>query len=73
MINSALKEAMEAASQLPDEEQKRIAAIILEEMADEAAWDRAFANSQPQLERLADEADEDYRAGRTDPLDPETL
>lgn len=32
-------------------------------------WDTSFANSPPLLERLSDEALEDYRAGRTEPME----
>ena len=37
--------------------------------ADEALWDEQFAKSQDVLERLANEAHEDYLAGRTDNCD----
>ena len=36
-------------------------------------WDEAFASSRSALERLADEALEDHRAGRTRKFDPDTL
>ena len=36
-------------------------------------WEVAFARSQDALERLADEALEDLRARRTEPLDPDAL
>jgi hypothetical protein len=38
------------------------------EKADEAKWDASFADSASQLERLASEALEQYRAGRTEEL-----
>ena len=41
--------------------------------ADEARWDRAFATSIPQLNKLAAEAARDRRAGRTEELDPSRL
>lgn len=72
-MNDTLREAVDKISKLPEDDQKRIAAIILEELADEAAWDDAFEKSQPALERLAEEALEEYRAGRTEPLDPDSL
>jgi hypothetical protein len=73
VMNDTLKQAVERVSQLPEADQKRIAAIILEELSDEAAWDEAFEKSQPALEQLAKEASEEYHAGRTEPLDPDTL
>ena len=36
-------------------------------------WNRSFAHSQDTLERLADEALAEARAGRTEPLDPDRL
>jgi hypothetical protein len=72
-MNSKLKRALDKAAKLPDSDQERLAAIIEEEMLDEAKWQSAFENSQPQLQRLAEEAREEYRAGRTEPLDPDSL
>ena len=40
----------------------------LEELADEAKWDATFAVSVERLEKLAAEALEAYRAGRTKEL-----
>ena len=48
----------------PDAGQDAIAAIILEEIADDRRWDEAFARSQHQLGCLADRVREDIRAGR---------
>ena len=50
---------------LPDDGQDAIAAMILEEIADDRRWDDAFAPSQDQLGRLANRVREDIRAGRT--------
>ncbi len=52
---------------------KGIAAMILEELEDEIRWDAAFAGSQDALAKLAAEAIAEYRAGKTQELDPETL
>lgn len=70
-MTDALKEAFAAASQLPDAEQDELAAAIFDELAVDARWDATLAKSAPQLERLAREAVDDYRAGRTTPLDPD--
>jgi hypothetical protein len=72
-MTKALKKAFEAASRLPDADQDELAAAILEELEADERWDAAFARSQDALERLADEALEEYRAGRTEPLDPDAL
>jgi hypothetical protein len=46
-----------------------------EEVADEQLWDEQFADprSDIALERLAEKARADRRAGRTQPLDPDQL
>jgi hypothetical protein len=72
-MNSKLKEVMEAVSRLPEKDQEELAAVILQEIEDEAKWDRTFEGSQPQLKRLAENALEEYRAGGTEPLDPTAL
>jgi histidinol-phosphate/aromatic aminotransferase/cobyric acid decarboxylase-like protein len=72
-MTEALKKAFEAASRLPDREQDELAAAILEDLDADQRWAAAFAGSQDALERLADEALEEYRAGRTKPLDPDAL
>lgn len=58
---------------LPINEQDAIAAMILEELEDEVQWDESFAKSQDALAKLADEAMAEYRAGKTQKLDLETL
>ncbi len=72
-MTKALKKAFEAASRLPDREQDELAAAILEELAADERWEAALAQSQRALERLADEALKEHRAGRTETLDPDAL
>lgn len=72
-MNTRLKEAFEKVSKLPEEDQERMAALIEAELDDDAAWQTAFDNSKPQLRRLAEEARAEYRAGLTEPLDPNSL
>ncbi|MEO0771055.1 MAG: hypothetical protein AAFY72_16805 [Cyanobacteria bacterium J06649_4] len=50
-----------------------IAAIIMEELEDEAKWDAPFAKSQNLLAELAAEAMAEYNAGQTQELDFEAL
>ncbi len=59
-----LEQALAEVKKLPDLEQDAIAKVILEELADEARWEDAFANSQPQLAKLAAKARADIQAGR---------
>jgi len=72
-MTKALKKAFEAASRLPDRAQDELAAAILEELAADERWEAALAQSQGALERLADEALREHRAGRTKALDPDAL
>jgi hypothetical protein len=72
-MSELLERAVEKAKNLPDAEQDAIAAIILEEMEDEAHWEQAFSNSQEALARLAAEAMEEDRKGETKELDPDSL
>ena len=67
-MTKLLEKAFEAASELPEEVQDQLGAQLLEELADEKRWDAAFAASADKLERMAAEALEEYRAGRTEEL-----
>lgn len=40
---------------------------------DDPAWNESIARTLPALQRLADKAIEDYKAGRTTELDPDKL
>ncbi len=42
-----------------------------EDAADEALWDEQFAKSQDILHQLAQEAHDEYLAGRTEDFDPD--
>lgn len=72
-MTKTLEQAFKEASRLPPSEQDAIAEAILDEIRSEAEWDRMFAESADVLERLADEALAEHRAGRTRPLDPDSL
>ncbi|HEX9736935.1 MAG TPA: hypothetical protein VGG06_33635 [Thermoanaerobaculia bacterium] len=68
-----LKRAVDKASQGPEALQNAIAALILAELEAEQRWDESFARSQDALARLGEEALAEHRAGRSKPLDPNTL
>ena len=72
-MTKLLKKAFAEVSSLPPAEQDAVANWLLAELASERRWDEAFASSQSALERLADEALGDHRAGRTRKLDPDAL
>ncbi|HKS22585.1 MAG TPA: hypothetical protein VJZ76_07295 [Thermoanaerobaculia bacterium] len=68
-----LDRVMAEAAKLPEEEQEAFAAFMLAELESERRWDELFARSQDLLSRMADEARREYRAGLTEPLDPDKL
>jgi hypothetical protein len=63
-MTQLLEKALAEVQKLTDPDQDTIAAMILDELADERRWDQAFARSQEQLGRLADRVRQDIRAGR---------
>ncbi len=72
-MTKLLERAVEKVRKLPDLEQDAIAALILEELEDEARWEKAFARSQDALAKLAQEAMAEDKAGKTEELDPDAL
>ncbi|MFH0341388.1 MAG: hypothetical protein ACHBNF_04505 [Chromatiales bacterium] len=72
-MTKLLERAVKKLEALPDSEQDAIAALILEELEDEARWDKTFARTQDALARLAAEAMAEDRAGKTEALDPHKL
>lgn len=67
-----LHQAYEAIARLPKEDQEAIAAMILEEIASEDRWHEALSRTPDAVKRLADEAREEFRAGNTEPLNPDS-
>ncbi len=74
-MTELFKKAIEkAAQELPDYEQDEFGRWLLEAIeSDERRWDAAFAQSGHVLDRLENQALEDIKAGRTEPLDPDKL
>jgi len=65
--------AIQKVRMLPEAEKNVIATIILEELEDNARWNKAFSKSQDALAKLAAEAMEEDRKGLTKELDPDLL
>ena len=63
-MTQLLEQAMSEVTKLSATEQDAIAAIILEELADERRWQESFAQSQDQLARLAATVREDLQRGQ---------
>jgi hypothetical protein len=73
-MGKLLERAIEEAHKLAEAEQEAIGAWLLAEIESERGWDELFSRPPSEaLERMAAEALEDFRAGRTSPLDPDLL
>ena len=74
-MNQLLQRAFDRAAELPQAEQDKFARFLLAELESEQRWAKLFARpeSEDLLERLADEALAEHRAGRTRPLTLEVL
>jgi hypothetical protein len=67
-MTDLLEQALNEVKKLPPSEQDAVAAILLQELAAEQRWAESFAKSQDALEKMAEEALAEYRAGLTKPL-----
>jgi hypothetical protein len=72
-MTELLKKAFDEASKLPTDQQDAIASLLLQELKSDRDWGETFDRTQDALEKLADEAIRDHRAGKTDKLDPSAL
>jgi len=68
-MTTLLAKAFDEATRLPDVEQNTLAKWLLDELEDDRKWSNAFAESEDVLDRLADEAIQAKRQGKTTPLD----
>jgi hypothetical protein len=64
-MTKALEQAFREAAKLPEAEQDALAEAIRSEVMGDEDWERSFADSTDALERLANEAIAEHRAGRT--------
>ena len=64
-MTKALERAFQEASKLPEVEQDALAEAIRNEVLGEEDWERSFSASADAIEKLADEAIAEHRAGRT--------
>jgi hypothetical protein len=69
-MTKLLEKAFAEAAKLPEREQEVLASRLLAELGAEDEFDRAIAGSTEKLAKLAREALEEHRAGKTEPLDP---
>jgi hypothetical protein len=64
-MTKLLKKVFEQAEKLSPTLQDEIAAQLLEDIEGELKWDETLAKSHDKLAKLADQALEDFKAGRT--------
>ena len=72
-MTQLLERAFQEASKLSDIQQNMFARWVLDELLAEKQWDSLFAESEDFLENLADAALKEHRAGKTKPLDLDSL
>lgn len=72
-MTKLLEKAFKIASGLPSVEQNALARWLLEELEAEKKWEITFAESENILDKLADEAIEEHKKGRTRTLDIDKL
>jgi hypothetical protein len=68
-MTELLEKAFAEASKLPQDAQDMLARMLLDELVAEEAWDDAFARSQNELTRLAGEALDEHKSGKTKALE----
>ena len=68
-----LQKAFKEASKLPVVDQNALAKWLLDELEAEKKWEQTFADSENILDRLADEALEAHKRGKTKLLDVNQL
>jgi hypothetical protein len=72
-MTKLLERAFKEASKLPEIEQNALAKWVIEELKSEDRWEKVFTGSKDVLDRLADEALEEYREDKTETLDIDKL
>ncbi len=72
-MTKLLEKVFTQAEKLSDIEQNALAKWLMNELSSERHWDKAFAESENALEKLADEATKEHKSKKTRPLDPDKL
>jgi hypothetical protein len=67
-MTKLLVRAFKEASKLPEIQQNTLAKWVLEELQVDKEWEKMFAGSEDVLDKLADEALEAHKQGKTKPL-----
>lgn len=72
-MTKLLEQAFDEVSKLSATEQDAIADWLLKELESERKWDESLSRSPDALSKLADEAREELRSGRTEDLIPDEI
>ncbi len=72
-MTTLLEKAFKEASMLPEVDQNALAKWIIEKLHSESKWQKKFGETENILEKLANEAIEDKRKGKTTPLSQNQL
>ena len=72
-MTKLLERAFKEASKLPEIEQNAFAKWMMDELEAEAKWQKAFAASEDILDKLADEAIAEHKAGKSKILNVKNL
>jgi hypothetical protein len=72
-MTKQLEKAFNEAKKLPVKEQNSLAKWLLEELASEQRWTRAFARTHRQMAAMAKAALAEHRQGKSKDLDPSDL
>ena len=68
-MTQLLNKAFQEASKLAALEQNALARWLIDEILSEKKWEKAFAESEDVLGKLADEAFAEHAQAKTEPLD----
>ena len=72
-MTQLLEKVFAEAGKLSEVEQNALAKWLLDELSSEKRWDKAFAESEDALEKLADEALREHKKKKTRLLNPNNL
>ena len=64
-MTQLLQKAFTEAAKLTDKEQDAFAGLLLEELASEKRWEKAFSSTEYQLAEMAKTALREFKAGET--------
>ncbi len=72
-MTQLLEKVFAKVEKLPPVEQNALAKWLINELASEKRWEKSFAESEEILEKLAEEALNEHKEGRTKPFYPRSL